>query len=1021
MRLQWLENVQEKQARRHVSRSGSDAACLAARSPSVPCATIAGALTSVRSVLGPRIVIIIDDAADLPDYTHSIGNPSRAVVIRGRSRRASGMLTCAAYPLGRPAVQWCGSIGAMLTLRDVVVQGCHSGVLQALFTTVTMERVVVTNWTASLGSDTATTPSLRSLGSSGVVLQSSTLEMMDTELTPTSGVGSVLRGVAAVDSVVNLTRCTITGDGMGVIDGNGGAVSMSVSSIMRCALSTLTMQGCRVSGCGARSGGAVYAGTSRVAMSDCVLSGNTAAAGSGGAVLVTSFSDLTMTGVTCGNNTATGDGGCLAQLVSSTATVADSRVWNNTAGAGSAVAGSAVVRVPVAGAVGTGGGVYVGPGAATVASATQFVGNSAVAGGGVFVSASSDSVRLAGCAVRGNTAATGGGGLAVITGSESSAATVTNSTISGNTAVLDCGGGVYWDGSVASVDQAIVLSDVVVDGNRAAQGGGGLYVYSTALPPLSASTPNGTYSSPSTNTAAYGAAAATSPAGLRRAIAGARCDGAPSGDRRCGDAAELSLADLRTAVSWHVVDGSVQPQSVTAGADATCSVTLATPGVSIGNAVQRSAAGLVSFPTVGIAGVVGELYTGSVSCSVGSLPLPPAPFTVRIPLCGPGTQPTGLRTDCEPCPAGRYGADGQYCTPCAVGTVSADGGASVCTGCPRGTASTADRTSCALCAAGTYSVNGTSCEPCGPGTFTASSGDGSCQSCAAGYVATQSRTGCVACAAGSATRDGDTCHACVAGRYASEAGQAACLPCPLNTFAAGDGASACVPCTSLDPNMVTAAGGGASPLACVCQSGYFYHSAVDGGVAGLDAFSLCHACGDTDGLDCSGGNDTGGVGPIGLTLETVPVLPGYWRATNVSLAVLSCRVDDVCGGGEVVDGAADAVCSGNHTGPLCELCAKGFSLQGAVCVACESNRLLTLTAAGAVAVTLAALAVCAAVAARAGLLAKLVTRVKALVPTALTALSKDHRREHLMTKVKIVISFFQVGRCGEFSALWACG
>ena len=60
-----------------------------------------------------------------------------------------------------------------------------------------------------------------------------------------------------------------------------------------------------------------------------------------------------------------------------------------------------------------------------------------------------------------------------------------------------------------------------------------------------------------------------------------------------------------------------------------------------------------------------------------------------------------------------------------------------------------------------------------------------------------------------------------------------------------------------------------------------------------------------------------------ITIETISIHPGYWRATSASKNVMSCYVPDACRGG--VTGIS-SYCQEGYEGP-CELASAAVFLQ----------------------------------------------------------------------------------------------
>jgi hypothetical protein len=275
-------------------------------------------------------------------------------------------------------------------------------------------------------------------------------------------------------------------------------------------------------------------------------------------------------------------------------------------------------------------------------------------------------------------------------------------------------------------------------------------------------------------------------------------------------------------------------------------------------------------------------------------------------VCPPATVPNPSRSACDVCPAGLVSANGTVCEACLTAGTVAQG--SECRSCVAGTAPNTLRTRCDPCAPGFYSVSGVSCAPCPRGSFSGLSGSSSCELC------------------------------------------------PFDTFGVGEAASslaACVPCATVLTDSTTVSRGSTSADACVCRDGFFLVDVdVIGGGGGGAAAQRCERC--MGGVRC----DTPGV-----TLSTLPVETGYWRASSSSTAVRRCRIPRACRGRGATPGVSRRLvvnttgvfdvsqfCSPHHTGPLCELCESGFVMQDGVCGKCVNGYVLKLTRTGIVAV-----------------------------------------------------------------------
>eukprot|EP00611_Tribonema_gayanum_P000844 TRINITY_DN1063_c0_g1_i4.p1 TRINITY_DN1063_c0_g1~~TRINITY_DN1063_c0_g1_i4.p1 ORF type:complete len:528 (+),score=78.33 TRINITY_DN1063_c0_g1_i4:187-1770(+) len=96
---------------------------------------------------------------------------------------------------------------------------------------------------------------------------------------------------------------------------------------------------------------------------------------------------------------------------------------------------------------------------------------------------------------------------------------------------------------------------------------------------------------------------------------------------------------------------------------------------------------------------------------------------------------------------------------------------------------------------------------------------------------------------------------------------------------------------------------------------------------------LCNAC-DQDKVNCS---------MLGITLETLPLLRGFWREGMDSdqASILTCWNPDACtGGAGMASLGSDSYCATGYTGPYCAACASGYVAGlGYKCVQCSSDDL----------------------------------------------------------------------------------
>ena len=236
----------------------------------------------------------------------------------------------------------------------------------------------------------------------------------------------------------------------GAVYVNGGAFTMESGS---------KITGSRATGTTA-SGGAVYvAGGTFTMNGTAILQGNTATT-HGGGVHILSGGTFIMNGGTIdgtiggtAGNTAENGGGVFVS--GGTFNMYDGTISGNTV-------------------TESGGGVCISGGTFTMSDSAVISGNTATrSGGGVFVSGSGNFIMeggtIGGTGGESHNSAENGGGVYIHNG----AFTMSDGSISGNTAT-DNGGGVYVGDGTFTMSGGAVIS-----GNNAASSGGGVYVYET--------------------------------------------------------------------------------------------------------------------------------------------------------------------------------------------------------------------------------------------------------------------------------------------------------------------------------------------------------------------------------------------------------------------------------------------------------------------------------------------------------------------------------------------------------------
>lgn len=102
------------------------------------------------------------------------------------------------------------------------------------------------------------------------------------------------------------------------------------------------------------------------------------------------------------------------------------------------------------------------------------------------------------------------------------------------------------------------------------------------------------------------------------------------------------------------------------------------------------------------------------------------------------------------------------------------------------------------------------------------------------------------------------------------------------------------------------------------------------------AANACTPC-DSNTMSCT---------DVGITTQTIPLLPGFWRASAGTTDIRECLNPDACQGGSGggVQGAGDSFadgtqyCAQGYEGPYCSVCAGNyFSSPGHTCSQCASS------------------------------------------------------------------------------------
>ena len=299
-----------------------------------------------------------------------------------------------------------------------------------------------------------------------------------------------------------------------------------------------------------------------------------------------------------------------------------------------------------------------------------------------------------------------------------------------------------------------------------------------------------------------------------------------------------------------------------------------------------------------------------VACSPGtycergsslSTPCPSGTFSAKSAIA--------TKEDCEDCPAGTACYAGSTSPqPCRPGSFTAVAGEAVCAPCPSGTFQPiAGATGCELCRAGRRCPEGSVVElPISAGLWSNRTGvtsDEEAFVCPIGSYCPEGSTAPQLCAAGTygeepsladfrcsgscapghvcpAGSTSATALACPAGTYNPLSGMgeiSACRLCPVGRYCAR-GAVQATPC----PVPFTTLGEGTrTKYGCVCKAKLYAVGAPGPGMR--NDSTRC--------LECPGGSDCE---LPGATLETLWLMPGYWRVTTSSSLLKPCNPSELC-------------------------------------------------------------------------------------------------------------------------------
>jgi alpha-tubulin suppressor-like RCC1 family protein len=366
----------------------------------------------------------------------------------------------------------------------------------------------------------------------------------------------------------------------------------------------------------------------------------------------------------------------------------------------------------------------------------------------------------------------------------------------------------------------------------------------------------------------------------------------------------------------------------------------------------------VHIPSVAGAGIISASMTASFVLTAGVMPgyhAPPAPHALGVPALL-----------VLPCPAGRYSmnASAASCFACARGKFLSMRGArseASCTRCSGGLVSTpaagaSSESECTACPAAMENVDTAARCACERGRFgqpdaAADCPECACKRCAAGQFQDEpgalackpcvpcpggarrdscslSSPGfCIPCAPGTFVNATGRCEACRPGRISGVMNAAGCGPCTAGRYQDKAGQSFCEICTSKEFTIARKRAGSKADRTTVekCPPGV---NLDDPEVACGDGLFIFKSGSWHDGLRPADGSAS----VVGSTRFSSPFsrTPVVYDAR---MRFYRCPRRSACTFPANTTGAL--VCAGNTAGPLCALCAPGYSSGKLGCQACS--------------------------------------------------------------------------------------
>ncbi|GMH66849.1 hypothetical protein TL16_g04526 [Triparma laevis f. inornata] len=315
-----------------------------------------------------------------------------------------------------------------------------------------------------------------------------------------------------------------------------------------------------------------------------------------------------------------------------------------------------------------------------------------------------------------------------------------------------------------------------------------------------------------------------------------------------------------------------------------------------------------------------DSLTGEFSSGLGNS------ACMRVP---PGAMPFKNASGFSYCPPGTASPAGENCTSCSnPGEFSPGWGNNVCLRTPAGSMPFVNRSGYTLCRPGTSSLSGLDCMLCEAGKFSSEPGSELCTSCPNNQDSVPGSTSCSCkngfeetisdgvlvceCPRGFTLSDG-LCRVCPQGKFKEDRGNQACLSCDQKALSGS---------SSTRHSIMNESEAHAFPPIsrhnCTCEVGFFHRPLAlesDSTDTGMKV-GTCEYC--PDGTNCT---------DPGITLETLPLVSGYWRSGFDSEKIEKCYTPKACTQANVTvePGKETTQCAEGHEGPICNVCADMYA------------------------------------------------------------------------------------------------